>query len=150
MSLATCLKTVYRMNEWVNKWMNEWVNKWMNELGKRWVDFCRKYNKGSAVTITGGKFCNTLRNIVASQDSFTSSSYLDWHFSVTKYEYSSKAFTVEAWKGTGGSRSLRLPGFKTIGIWRWQSSLPMYRPHLPPGNFRGILLFWRLSRHQDP
>jgi len=36
-------------------------------------------------------------------------------FSVTKYEYSSKAITVEVWTGTGVSRRLRLPGFKTIG-----------------------------------
>jgi len=36
-------------------------------------------------------------------------------FSVIKYEYISTAIPVQAWTGTGDSRRLRLPGFKTIG-----------------------------------
>jgi len=29
------------------------------------------------------------------------------------------AIPLQAWAGPEGSRSLRLPDFKTIGIWRW-------------------------------
>ena len=31
----------------------------------------------------------------------------------------SKAIPLQAWTGPEGSRRLRLPDFKTIGIWRW-------------------------------
>jgi len=30
-----------------------------------------------------------------------------------------KAVPLQAWTGSGGSRNLRLPEFKTIGTWRW-------------------------------
>jgi len=33
--------------------------------------------------------------------------------------YKSKAIPLHAWAGPEGSRSLRLPDFKTIGIWKW-------------------------------
>jgi len=30
-----------------------------------------------------------------------------------------KTVLLQAWTGPEGSRSLRLPDFKTIGTWRW-------------------------------
>jgi len=44
-----------------------------------------------------------------------------------------KAIPLQAWRGPGGSRRLRLPDFKTIG----KVVSLMYRPPLPPGNIRG-------------
>jgi len=38
-----------------------------------------------------------------------------------------KAIPLQAWRGPEGSRRLRLPDFKTIGIWRWQGCQP-YAP----------------------
>ena len=35
------------------------------------------------------------------------------------YIYKGKAIPLQAWTGPEGSRSLRLPDFKTIGTWRW-------------------------------
>jgi len=39
----------------------------------------------------------------------------------------SKAVPLQAWTGPEGSRRLRFPYFKTIGIWRWQGCQP-YAP----------------------
>jgi hypothetical protein len=38
-----------------------------------------------------------------------------------------KAIPLQALTGPGGSRSLRLPDFKTVGTWRWQGCQP-YAP----------------------
>jgi hypothetical protein len=58
-----------------------------------------------------------------------------------------KAIPLQAWTGPEGSRRLRLPDFKTIGIWRWQGCQP-YRPPLPPGNIPGTHLCYRLGQPQ--
>jgi hypothetical protein len=34
-------------------------------------------------------------------------------------EYKGKAIQLEVWAGPEGSRRLRLPNFKTVGILRW-------------------------------
>ena len=39
----------------------------------------------------------------------------------------SKAISLQDWTGPEGSRSLRLPDFKTIGTWRWEGCQP-YAP----------------------
>jgi len=36
-----------------------------------------------------------------------------------KVSCKSKAISLQAWTGPGGSRSLKLSDFKTIGAWRW-------------------------------
>jgi hypothetical protein len=35
-----------------------------------------------------------------------------------------KAIPLQAWRGPEGSRSFRLPDFKTVGTWRWQGCQP--------------------------
>ena len=46
-----------------------------------------------------------------------------YHFQLGK----GKAIPLQAWTVPEGSRRLRLPDFKTIGTWRWQS----FQPHAP-------------------
>jgi hypothetical protein len=46
-----------------------------------------------------------------------------------------KAIPLQAWTGPEGSRSLRIPDFKTIGTWRWEVVSRTHRPPLPPRKY---------------
>jgi len=59
-----------------------------------------------------------------------------------------KAIPLQAWTGPEGSRSLRLPDFKTVGTWRWQGCQPYASATFTPGNIPGTHFCSRLSRPQ--
>jgi hypothetical protein len=56
-----------------------------------------------------------------------------------------KTNPLQAWTAPGGSRSGRIPDFKIIVKWRWQSCQPTHRPPLPTGNIPGTHFILALS-----
>jgi hypothetical protein len=42
-----------------------------------------------------------------------------WIYMAVGYTGKGKAIPVQAWRGPEGSRRLKVPGFKTIGTWKW-------------------------------
>jgi len=56
-----------------------------------------------------------------------------------------KAIPLQAWKGPGGSRRLKLPDFKKIGTWRWQGC-QLY----PPAAFTTKEIFLALISVRGP
>jgi len=46
-------------------------------------------------------------------------SFSVFHSKISVALQKGKALSLQAWTGPEGSRSLRLPDFKTFGTWRW-------------------------------
>ena len=64
---------------------------------------------------------------------------LDWRQNITKRKQD-KAFPVRVWAGPGGSRTVRLPDFKTAGAWRWYSCQPYAPPAFTPQEIFLVLI----------
>jgi hypothetical protein len=52
-----------------------------------------------------------------------------------------KAIPLQAWTGPDGSRSLRLPYFKTVGTWKWQGCQPYEPSDFTPHEILLVLIF---------
>jgi hypothetical protein len=50
-----------------------------------------------------------------------------WLYGYIKGKGKGKPITLQAWTGPEGSKRLKLPGFKTIGTWRWKD-YQLYAP----------------------
>jgi hypothetical protein len=90
----------------------------------------------------------TLTNFVlqkGKQNMWTTATFIT---QVSSFICKRKAIPLQAWTGPGGSRSLRLPDFKTIGPWRCYGCQPYAPAAITPSNIHGTHFCYRLSRPQ--